>query len=131
MAERTAWRICSTNRPVECLREERGKNGKPGPSVHDDLVGPGLHRHAPNQLVLNDTEHRTEEGKRYLCAIKDVFSNRVVGCSIDSRMKPRLATTALVSAIARRCEIAGCVHHSDRAGQFRSRKSSTPWADTT
>jgi transposase InsO family protein len=25
------------------------------------------------------TEHRTDEGKLYLCAIKDVYSNRIVG----------------------------------------------------
>ena len=39
----------------------------------------------PNQLWLADiTEHRTGEGKLYLCAIKDVLSNRIVGYSIDS-----------------------------------------------
>jgi transposase InsO family protein len=25
------------------------------------------------------TEHRTDEGKLYLCAIKDLYSNRIVG----------------------------------------------------
>ncbi|BBY99972.1 hypothetical protein MFAL_34390 [Mycolicibacterium fallax] len=68
------------------------------------------------------TEHHTGEGKLYLCAIKDVFSNRIVGYSIDSRMKSRLATTALANAVARRGEVAGCVVHSDRGSQFRSRK---------
>jgi transposase InsO family protein len=35
---------------------------------------------APNRLWLTDiTEHRTDEGKPYLCAIKDVYSNRIVG----------------------------------------------------
>ena len=39
---------------------------------------------APNQLWLADiTEHRTDEGKLYLCAIKDVLSNRIVGWAID------------------------------------------------
>ena len=33
------------------------------------------------------TEHATGEGKLYCCAIKDVYSNRIVGYSIDSRMK--------------------------------------------
>ena len=38
----------------------------------------------PNRLWLADiTEHRTGEGKLYLCAIKDVWSNRIVGYSID------------------------------------------------
>ena len=57
---------------------------------------------APNQLWLADiTEHRTSEGKLYLCAIKDVYSNRIVGYSIDSRMKSRLAVAALDNAVAR------------------------------
>jgi len=68
------------------------------------------------------TEHRTGDGKLYLCAIKDVFSTRIVGYSIDSRMKSRLATQALSSAVARRGDVAGCVVHSDRGSQFRSRK---------
>ena len=53
---------------------------------------------------------------------KDVFSNRIVGYSIDSRMKSRLATTALASAVARRGDVAGCVLHSDRGSEFRSRE---------
>ena len=44
-----------------------------------------------------------------------MFSNRVVGYSINSRMKSRLATQALSSAVARRGDVAGCVVHSDRA----------------
>ena len=78
---------------------------------------------APNRLWLADiTEHRTGEGKLYLCAIKDVSSNRIVGYSIDSRMKSRLAVNALHNAVARRGDIAGCVLHTDRGSQFRSRK---------
>ena len=46
-------------------------------------------------------------GKLYLCAIKDAFSSRIVGYCIDSRMKSRLATTALSNAVARRNEVAG------------------------
>ena len=68
------------------------------------------------------TEHRTSEGKLYLCAVKDVFSNRIVGYSIDSRMKSRLAVAALNNAVARRGDVAGCVLHTDRGSQFRSRK---------
>ena len=63
------------------------------------------------------TEHRTGEGKLYICAIKDMFSNRIVGYSIDSRMKSRLATQALASAVARRGDVAGCILHTDRGSQ--------------
>ncbi|MCF6389375.1 IS3 family transposase [Mycobacterium sp. MBM] len=123
MAERTAWRICSQNRLWSVFGKRRGKNGKSGPPVHDDLVERDFTAGGPNQLWLSDiTEHRTDEGKLYLCAIKDVFSNRIVGYSIDSRMKSRLATTALSSAVARRGDVAGCIVHSDRGSQFRSRR---------
>ncbi|MGV0582091.1 IS3 family transposase [Mycolicibacterium elephantis] len=123
MAERTAWRICSQNRLWSVFGKKRGKNGKVGPPVHDDLVERDFTAQAPNQLWFSDiTEHRTGEGKLYLCAIKDAFSNRIVGYSLDSRMKSRLATRALHSAVARRGEVAGCILHSDRGSQFRSRK---------
>jgi transposase InsO family protein len=56
---------------------------------------------APNQLWLADlTEHRTAEGKLYLCAIKDVFSNRIVGYSIADRMHSRIVVHAVDSAVA-------------------------------
>ncbi len=58
----------------------------------------------------------------YVCAIKDAYSNRIVGYAISDRMKSRLAVAALETAIARRGHVAGCVVHSDRGSQFRSRK---------
>ncbi|MGP9618022.1 IS3 family transposase, partial [Arthrobacter sp. AOP36-A1-22] len=133
MAARTAWRLCSDNAWFSAFGKGRGKNGKrPGPPVHDDLCAvtdsDGRVRHEfiaqyPNQLWLTDiTEHETSQGKLYLCAIKDVFSSRIVGYSISSRMKARLAVDALQMAVARRGDVAGCTVHSDRGSQFRSRK---------
>lgn len=76
-----------------------------------------------NQLWLTDiTEHRTGEGKLYLCAVKDVCSNRIVGYSISDRMRSSLAVQALENAVTRRDDVAGCIVHSDRGSQFRSRK---------
>ncbi len=77
---------------------------------------------------MADGHHRTPtgEGKVYLCALKDVYSNRIVGYSISDRMKSSLAVAALENAVARRAiegrEVAGCIVHSDRGSQFRSRK---------
>jgi putative transposase len=125
MADRTAWRICSGNGwwSVFGKHRRRGKGCKVGPPVHDDLVGRDFTADGPNRLWLADiTEHRTGEGKLYLCAIKDAWSNRIVGYSIDSRMKSALAVVALDNAAARRGGVAGCVLHSDRGSQFRSRK---------
>src|SRR5699024_12404596 len=64
----------------------------------------------------------TVEGKLCACAINDAFSRRIVAYSIDSRMKSRLAVQALENAVAMRGDIAGCIVHSDRGSQFRSRQ---------
>ena len=83
------------------------------------------HRSKDGRALRPDpyTEHWTDEGKLYCCAIKDLFSNRIVGSAIDSRMKARLVVAAIEMAVARRGgDVAGCILHSDRGSQFRSRK---------
>lgn len=122
--DRTVWRICADNRWWSVFGKKRGANGKkPGPPAHDDLVDRQFTAENANQLWLTDiTEHRTDQGKLYLCAIKDVWSNRIVGYSISDRMQSRLAVDALAMAVARRGDVAGCIVHSDRGSQFRSRK---------
>ncbi len=91
--------------------------------MHDDLVRRDFTAICANRLWLADiTEHATGEGKLYLCAVKDAFGNRIVGYSIDERMKSRLAVAALDNAVARRGDVDGCILHSDRGSQFRSRK---------
>ena len=124
MAERTAWRICRDNRWWSTCGKKRGRAGKrPGPPVHDDKVRRDFTAIQANELWLTDiSEHPTAEGKLYLCAVKDMFSGRIVGYSIDSRMKSRLAVNALEMAVARRGDVASCIVHSDRGSQFRSRK---------
>lgn len=124
VCDRTVWRICRDHRWWSVFgKPRRGKAAKPGTPAHDDLVKRDFTATAPNRLWLTDiTEHRTDEGKLYLCAIKDVFSNRIVGYAISDRMKARLAVAALETAVARRGDVAGCILHSDRGSQFRSRK---------
>ena len=128
VSERVVWRICSDNGWWSTFgkKKRRGK-GKPGVPAHDDLVRRDFTAAGPNQLWLTDlTEHRTSEGKLYLCAIKDVWSNRIVGYSISDRMESKIAVDALNNAVARRgvegLSVAGCRLHSDRGSQFRSRR---------
>ena len=124
VCERTVWRICRDMGWWSAFgKKKRSKNGKVGAPSHDDLVRRVFTADRPNRLWLTDiTEHWTNEGKLYLCAVKDVYSNRIVGYSIGSRMKARLAVAALDNAAARRTDVAGCILHSDRGSQFRSRK---------
>lgn len=123
VSERRVWRLCSQQQLWSVFAKNKSKKPRPGPPVHDDLVQRVFTAHAPNALWLTDiSEHKTGEGKLYLCAVKDCFSNKIVGYSIDSRMQARLAVDALEMAVAHRGRPAGVLVHSDRGSQFRSRK---------
>jgi len=114
--------LCSQQHVWAVFAKKKGLNRKSGPPVNDDLVSRRFTAQSPNQLWLKDiTEHRTDTGKLYLCAIKDVYSNRIVDCSIDSRMTASLAVGALTNVVALR-GWAGTIVRSDRGSQFRSRK---------
>jgi len=125
VGEGRVHRLCKRHR-IWSVTTKKGRKGSgkiPGPAVHDDLVQRNFTAHRPDAIWLTDiTEHPTAEGKLYCCALKDLFSNRIVGYAIAERMTAELATSALRSAIARRRPTGTVVIHSDRGGQFRSRK---------
>ncbi len=115
-------RLCAQQRIWSAFAKKKGLTRRAGPPVHDDLVRKRFAAEAPDRLWLTDiTEHPTAEGKLYLCAIKDVYSCRIVGYSIDSRMTSSLAVSALRNAVRLR-EPTGTIVHSDRGSQFRSRE---------
>jgi len=119
--ENRVARLCSAQRVWSLHAKKRGRNRKAGPPVHDDLVRRQFSAVGPNAVWLTDiTEHPTTQGKLYLCAIKDLHSNRIVGYSLDSRMTASLAVAALRNAIGLRSPTDTIVH-SDRGSQFRSR----------
>lgn len=85
------------------IKRARKHCKKPGPPVCDDLVKHDFTSSTLNELWLTDiTEHHTGEGKFFTCAVKDVYSNKIVGYAIDSRTKSRLAVAAIEDAVARR-----------------------------
>jgi transposase InsO family protein len=104
-------------------RKGRAKTKPADQPADDDLVGWDLTASAPNQVWLTDiTEHKTAEGELYLCAVKDLFANQIVGWSIDSRMKASLVVAALTDAWLRRGRPEGVVVHFDRGSRFGSRE---------
>ena len=120
-SENRVQRLCSLQRIWSVHSKKRGLNRKPGPPVHDDLVQRDFTASGVNELWLTDiSEHPTGEGKLYLCAIKDVFSNRIVGYSMDAHLPAALAVDALNNALVTR-DVATTIVHSDRGSQFRSR----------
>lgn len=70
----------------------KGRRGKrPGPAVHDDHVQRDFTASELNRKwVTGITEHPTaNEGKVYCCAVKDLFSNRIVGYAISEPTEER------------------------------------------
>ena len=59
--------------------------------------------------------------RRRRSGLKDLHSNRILGYSLDGRMKASLAVAALDHAVVLR-KRAGTVVHSDRGSHFRSRR---------
>jgi putative transposase len=120
-SENRVQRLCQQQGIWSVFAKKRGLTRKAGPPVHDDLVDREFTATARNVTWLTDiTEHPTSEGKLYMCAIKDVWSTRIVGYSIGPRMTADLAVSALRNAVALRDPV-GTIVHSDRGSQFRSR----------
>lgn len=121
--ERRVWRLCRQAGVFSTtLKRYRGNRGNLGNPADDDLVKRDFTAGGPNLVWLTDiTEHWTKQGKLYLCVVKDVFANRIIGWSIAERMKASLAVAALTDAWNRRGRPNGVIIHSDRGSQFGSR----------
>ncbi len=77
----------------------------------------------PNQIYVGDITYIwTREGWLYLAVVIDLFSRKIVGWSMNSRMKARLVCDALRMAIWQRQPQGGLIVHSDRGSQYASRE---------
>jgi len=73
----------------------------------------------PNQKWLADITYiRTQEGWLYLAAVLDLFSRRIVGWAMSSRMTTDLTLSALAMGIRRCRPEPGLIHHSDQGCQY-------------
>ena len=123
ISERRVWRLCKIAGIQSTIVGRTRKSKKAGEPVGDDLVQKDFTADGLDEKWLVDiTEHWTGEGKLYMCAFKDVCSNKIVGYAIDKRMKAGLAVRALTNALMQRGYPENVIIHSDRGSQFRSRK---------
>ncbi len=76
---------------------------------------------SPNEAYVGDiTCIWTNEGWLYLSVFIDLFSRKVVGWSMASRMRTALVCDALQSAIGQRQPDEGLIVHSDQGAQYAS-----------
>ncbi|KGT86003.1 hypothetical protein NG99_27190, partial [Erwinia typographi] len=80
----------------------------------------------PDQVWVSDITYlKTGEGWLYLAAIMDLFSRRIVGWHVDSRMTSSLVCHALMKAYNLRNPPRGLVVHTDRGSQYTGSRFQT------
>ncbi len=87
----------------------------------ENVLGRRFEVAAANQVWVSDITYiPTAEGWLYLCVILDLYSRRVVGWSLGTKLGTDLVTRALWMAITQRRPPRGLVMHSDRGVQYTS-----------
>ncbi len=107
-------------------RQRPGKyGGKPG-IVADNKVAQNFETSAPDQVWVTDITYiRTHEGCSYLAVVIALFSCRVIGWSMQTRMTTDLALQALLMAVLQRKPKQKVIIHSDQGSQFTNQEWQT------
>ena len=77
----------------------------------------------PDDIWTGDITYiHTDEGWLYLAVVLDICTRKIVGWSMDKRMKDDLVVNALKNALNRRQPSSGFIFHSDRGSQYCSKR---------
>lgn len=122
-SERTVQRIMSD----ELIRSKTVKKYKATTnSDHDDPIYPNIINQdftttAPGEVWVADITYVwTKEGWLYLASVMDLYSRKIIGFNMGSRLTKELAITALERAMINQPPREGLIHHSDRGSQYAS-----------
>lgn len=123
---------CSENRVARLMRQG-GIQARQVKQYKRTTKANAAHPKAPNRLDGDFTAEqpdrkwladisfiRTQEGWLYLAVILDLFSRRIVGWALATRLTSALAEDALAMALQHRRPNGNLVHHSDRGSQYTS-----------
>lgn len=131
---RDAGETCSENRVARLAsiagiaaqigyRRRPGRYGGKPAVVADNTLDRQFEVAAPDTVWVTDITYiRTHEGWSYLAVVIDLFSRRIVGWSMQSRMTTDLALQALLSAVWRRKPKHRVLIHSDQGSQFTGKE---------
>ena len=101
-------------------RRPRQKSG-PASVVAPNRLQQQFNVAEPNEAWVSDITHiRTHEGWLYLAVIVDLYSRRVIGWSMQSRIKKELVLDALLMAVWRRRPRGTVTVHTDQGSQYTS-----------
>jgi len=123
---------CGHNRVSRIMREngliarQKRKFKVTTDSKHDFPISPNLLnrqfevKKRDKVWVSDITYISTLTGWLYLCVVIDLFSRKIVGWSMGSRITAELTKDALLMAIMQRKPAEGLIFHSDRGSQYAS-----------
>jgi len=95
-------------------------------SNHNSPIAPNLLNQnfkttAPNKVWVTDITYiPCREGRLYLASVMDMYTRKIVGWKLSSRMTTDLVLDALDQAYACKKPSKGLMHHSDRGAQYAS-----------
>lgn len=96
-------------------------NSKHKKPVFENVLNREFSPAAPDRAYASDITYVwTQEGWLYLAVVIDLFSRKIVGWSMSSRMKASLVCDALKMALWQRKPKPGLIVHSDRGSQYVS-----------
>ena len=91
--------------------------------VFENVLAQNFDVTEPNHTWSQDISYVwTSEGWLYLAVVIDLYSRKVVGWSMGSRMKAQLVCDALKMAVWQRQPKAGLIVHSDQGVQYTSKE---------
>jgi transposase InsO family protein len=121
---------CSVNRiarlmrlhhivPVQHRKYRPTTDSKHGFPVAPNRLGRNFEAEQRNRIWVADITYiPTDEGWLYLATELDLYSHRIVGWSLSSRISRQLVLDALNMAVGLRRPGTGLIHHSDRGVQY-------------
>lgn len=96
-------------------------NSKHKKPIHNNILNREFHANAPNERWVSDITYvQTVEGWLYLAVVMDLFSRKIIGWSMSSRMKETLVVDAIKMALFKRKISSDLIMHSDRGSQYAS-----------
>ena len=91
--------------------------------IAENLLKQDFTATAPFQKLVGDITYiPTLSGWLYLAVVIDLFSRKVVGWSVSTRIDADLVCCALIHAVGARCFKNTLIFHSDRGSQYASHK---------
>jgi putative transposase len=123
--------ICSKRR-VKRLMNENGivsrlkkkykatTNSNHNYPIVPNLLNQDFSANKPNEKWVGDITYIATDEWLYLASIEDLFSKKVVGWSLGSRITKDLVISALEQATTRAKPDRGLIFHSDRGSQYAS-----------